>query len=200
LESNYAKLVQDNIKRIFQQRSLEDLARCLPGVQEDNGVSFPAFGGKCRISPEGVFLNGNPEQGVPGILVSLYGLNAGPETCVLHPFRAFKDFPNSGPYAGAFASHTQNILIPHAEKIEAKTGAIRQALNGQNAPGDTGGDFSFVIFPLPKIALCYIFYLADEDFPASVTCLYSHNALSFIPIDGMADVGEYSSKKILQLL
>ena len=65
---------------------------------------------------------------------------------------------------------------------------------------DLGGDFSFILYPLPKIALCFIFYLPDEEFPASVTCLFSANALSFIPLDGLADVAEYTSKGIIGLI
>ena len=42
-------------------------------------------------------------------------------------------------------------------------------------------------------------YNNDEDFPTSVTCLYSNNADQFLPIDGLADIGEYSSKKLLIL-
>jgi hypothetical protein len=62
-----------------------------------------------------------------------------------------------------------------------------------------GGDFAFVVYPLPKIALCYIFYMADDDFPASGTCLYSSNARQFLALDALADVGEYTSKKIIDL-
>ncbi|MDX2498596.1 MAG: DUF3786 domain-containing protein [Desulfobacterales bacterium] len=45
-----------------------------------------------------------------------------------------------------------------------------------------------------------MFYEADDDFSASATCLFSNNALSFLPIDALADVGEYTSKKILHLV
>ena len=41
---------------------------------------------------------------------------------------------------------------------------------------------------------------SDEEFPASVTCLFSANALSFIPLDGLADVAEYTSNKIIQAI
>ncbi|MBC2717373.1 MAG: DUF3786 domain-containing protein [Desulfobacteraceae bacterium] len=61
-------------------------------------------------------------------------------------------------------------------------------------------NFSFTVYPLPKIALCYIFYEADHEFPASVTCLYSNNARFFLPVDGLADGGEYTSKKILRVI
>jgi hypothetical protein len=32
------------------------------------------------------------------------------------------------------------------------------------------------------------------------TCLFSANALSFIPLDGLADVAEYTSNKIIQVI
>jgi hypothetical protein len=86
------------------------------------------------------------------------------------------------------------------EKIK-KTGTekIKTALSGIDILSAVGGDFSFVVHPLPKIALCYIFYDADEDFPASVTCLFSNNAHLFLPVDGLADTGEYTSKKIIEI-
>lgn len=42
--------------------------------------------------------------------------------------------------------------------------------------------------------------LPDEEFPASATCLFSNNALSFLPIDALADIGEYTSKKIIEII
>ena len=57
-----------------------------------------------------------------------------------------------------------------------------------------------LLYPLPKIALCTIFYLADDEFPPSATCLFSANALDFMPLDGLADVAEYTSKKIIQMV
>ena len=57
-----------------------------------------------------------------------------------------------------------------------------------------------VNLPGEKSAERYIFYEADADFPASVTCLFSCNANRFLPMDGLADVGEYTSRKIVALL
>jgi len=104
------------------------------------------------------------------------------------------------PYAGAFHTHTEQILVPHTDRVIEKAADIQQRLNGDNAPDGTGGDLAFTVNPLPKIFLCYIFYEADEDFPASVTCLYSSNAGEFMPMDALADVGEYTSKKIIEII
>jgi len=85
-------------------------------------------------------------------------------------------------------------------KIKARIEFIIEQLSGQPAPSSVSGDFAFVVRPLPKVYLCYIFYEADEDFPPSVTCLYSANANRFMPMDGLADVGEYTSKTILEII
>ena len=104
------------------------------------------------------------------------------------------------PYVGAFTTHTEQVLVPYVARIKESVLRITEALNGEIAPSGTGGDFSFIVHPLPKIALCYICYEADDEFPASVTCLYSNNANTFMPMDGLADVGEYTSKKIIELI
>jgi hypothetical protein len=199
MSNNYAKIVQDNLKKLYENLP-PDLAGALPAQQNGDSFLFEAFGEICEIQPGGIFLGKARQTGVFGILISLYALNAGLETCLVEPLKAFKDLPNSMPYAGAFVTHTQQILVPHVEKIRESRNRIIEMLNGCKGPAGIGGDFSFMVFPLPKIALCYIFYEADDDFPASVTCLYSNNAISFLPIDALADVGEYTSKKILDIL
>jgi hypothetical protein len=196
---NYAKIVQDNISRLYDNLP-ENLAGSLPGTREGDHFIFEAFGETCRIQPDGIFLGGEKQTGVIGILISLYALHVQPDMCRLEPLKAFKDFPNSMPYVGAFATHTEHLLVPHVEKIETRIEQITAHLQGQKASTDVGGDFSFVVYPLPKIALCYIFYKADEDFPASVTCLFSGNASVFLPMDALADVGEYTSRKIISLI
>jgi hypothetical protein len=152
------------------------------------------------IAPDGISLDGTEPPGVIGILLSLYILHAVSDAPVIEPLRAFKEFPDSAPYVGAFASHTEQILVPAVERIRTGTDIVVEKLDGRPAPASLSGDFAFVVRPLPKIYLCYIFYEADQDFPPSVTCLYSANANRFMPMDGLADVGEYTSKAILDLV
>jgi hypothetical protein len=197
--NNYAKIVQGNLRKFYESFP-EDLERTLPAERNKDFFLFHAFGEKCELRPDGIFLGHIQQTGVIGILISLYALHAGPEPSMLEPLKAFKDFPNSMPYAGAFVTHTQQILVPHVERIEKAKDQIMANLHGRKAPAGVEGDFSFIVYPLPKIALCYIFYEADDEFSASVTCLYSNNALSFLPIDVLADVGEYTSRKILNLI
>lgn len=199
MTDNYTKLVQNNLALLYSDLP-DDLANLLPAEQNGRDFSFSAFGDLCTITPEKIDLPGSVHNAIKSILISLYAINAKPDICIPTPFKAFKEFPDSTPYVGAFTTHTEQVLVPHVDTIKGKTPDIIRILNGMPSPEGTAGDFSFMIFPLPKVALCYIFYEADDDFPASVTCLYSNNANLFLPMDGLADVGEYSSKKILEII
>jgi hypothetical protein len=199
MPDNYARIVRGNLERLYD-RLPPELERWLPAQRTGDAFDFKAFGENCRIAPGAITLAGREEWGVPGILISLYALHASGEVCVRTPLKAYKDFPDSMPYVGAFASHSEQVLVPHVERIDAARPQLARGFGLEDASGTAGGDFSFFVTPLPKIVLCYIFYRADDDFPASVTCLFSSNASRFLPLDALADAGEYTSKKILSLL
>lgn len=199
MTDNYVKIVQDNLDRLYSDLP-KDLSDYLPGEKSGNRFVFEAFGDTCEIAPHGIALGGEAPISVLGILISLYALHACPDSCILKPFKAFKEFPDAAPYVGAFATHTEQLLVPHVDMIQQEIRKITGSLGGTEDPDSGGGDFSFIVYPFPKIALRYVFYEADEEFPASATCLFSNNANRFMPMDGLADVGEYTSRKILMLL
>jgi hypothetical protein len=199
MKNNYTEIIFNNLKRLFLNLP-QNLSQSIPAMQEGNTFIFTAFGAECVIQPEGITLEGEFQTGPVGILISLYALHAKPEPGLLEPLRAFQEFPGSMPYTGAFASHTENILIPHVEQIHDRLGIMLEKLEGRDAAGLVKGDFSFLIKPFPKITLCYRFYTADEEFPPSVNCLFSNNALSFLPLAALADTAEFTSLKIMKFL
>lgn len=199
MTDNYEKIVRQNLELLYADLPGE-LADRLPAEQNGNRFTFMAFGETCTISPEGITLGEGGHPSAIGILISLYALNAKPDPCIETPFKAFKELPNSMPYAGAFTTHTEQVLVAHTESVKKSIPLIKKTLCGKDAPQEVSGDFAFVVYPLPKIALCYIFYEADDEFPASATCLYSQNADLFLPVDALADTGEYTSKKILEII
>ncbi len=199
MTDNYAQIVRDNLDRLYKN-SLDDLTRAIPCTLKNNIFEFMAFGRKCRISPDGVRLGDEEQTGVYGMLILLYALNSSMESFVLEPLKAFKDFANSMPYAGAFATHAEDILVGHVKEIEKAQDDIIEKFQGRDARLIVGGDFSFILQAFPKISLCYIFYYADDDFPASVKCLFSNNASNFLTVDALADTGEYTSREILKLV
>ena len=199
--NQYARIVQNNLERLFDDpQRVAMLDRTLPAERRGDAFMFRAFGRDCSLSPHRIELNATRIQGVRAILVSLYALHAGPTQPILEPFDAYKSFPGSAPYAAAFAARTEGVLVPHVERLMARDQQLFTALDLPPKRFSLPGDLNWVVRPLPKIYLAYICYGADEDFPASVRCLFSNNACRFLPLDALADVGEYTSREILQRL
>lgn len=194
--SQYATIMKENLKTAFR-RPVTELALAAGAQTEGGGLLMQAFGEACRINADRVTLAGREPDDPRGLLISLYLLHATFDDVTLEPMKAFKDLPGSMPYQGAFRANTELILVPAVQTIQRHKEEIAARWDGSNW---AGGDFAFLLRPLPKIALAYIFFLADEEFPPSTTCLFSSNATSFMPLDGLADVAEYTSRGILALL
>lgn len=197
--SQYERIMLENLGNLFNPFP-SNADRSIGARIKGKKLYLRAFGEECCIAQDRVTLSGRLEAGPRGVLVTLYARSAQPVPIALEPFKAFKDFPGSTPYQAAFAANTERVLVPHVEDISKSQERLLKTFNDANVPCHSAGDFSLLLFPLPKIALNYIFYLADEEFPASVTCLFSSNALSFLPLDALADVAEYTSKQILELI
>lgn len=198
MENRYAELARHNLTTLYGG-PLEDLETRLGARREGDRFHFRAFGQPCSLTPEGIFLARRKLCDPRAVVISLYALHAVPEPLQLHPFKAFRELPGSMPYQGAFASHSERVLVPAAERIAKSYETVVAALDGQPGGAEYGGDVSFVLKPLPKIALAYILHLADEEFPAAVTCLFSANAAAFLPLDGLADTAEYTSRRLIEL-
>lgn len=176
----------------------EDLEQSLPAIRETDIFTFKAFGEPCSIRPEGITLGGQTLTGPRGILIALYARNARRERVQQNPLKSFKEIKGSMPYQGAFTIRSEESLAPFVSDIQRCKKRIIETFDGHENTA-APGDFSFTVYPLPKIPLYYIFYCADEEFPASVTCLFAGNAELFLPVDALADVAEYTAKKIIEI-
>jgi hypothetical protein len=197
--NNYAAIIQNNIRQLFEM-DLDERATALTAQHQDGTLIFKAFGHQCTLGPQGITLDNCEESGPRGIVISLYGLQAQDDALVGQPFKSFKELPGSMPYVGAFTNRTEQALTPYVDRLISAKQQVIDCFDGGDAPDDMSGDCVLVVRPLPKIALCYACYAADEDFPAAVTCLYSRNADHFLSTDALADLGEYTTKAIQALL
>ena len=199
MSNNYAAIIEQNLKQLYD-RDLAERAAALPARIENDTLVFRAFGKKCTLRRDGVFLDQDQETGPMGIVISLYALQTKAEPPVFEPFQSFKELPNSMPYVGAFTNRTEQTLVPVVARLAVEEQGVMSQLDGDQPPPEISGDIAFLVKPLPKIALCYVCYQADEDFPPAVTCLYSHNAQAFLTTDALADLGEYTSKTIKEMV
>lgn len=196
---NYQKLAMANLDHVFRAPP-PDLADRLGGTPAAGGIALRAFGRNWVLNRREVSAADGPAGSVEALLISIYARHSHAAPLEAEPFMSFKDLPGSAPYAGAFAVHAQQSLAHHVAALSERLTTVCKAMDGAVAEGPGAGDIVFTVRPLPKIALQYICYHADDDFPASVTCLFSRNAPVFMPTDALADVGEYTAKAIIDLI
>lgn len=197
MKSNLLKIQKDYLRELFDQ-PVVDLEQSIPAKRKGETFHFKAFGEPCSVSPDGITLKGELLTDPRGILIALYFRNTSRETVQLDPVKSFKQIEGSMPYESAFRIRAEESLVPWVRDIQRCRTRLAGILDGHENEGR--GDFSLTLYPLPKVPLYYIFYLADDEFPAAVTCLFAANAQLFMPVDGLADVGEYTAKKIIEIV
>jgi hypothetical protein len=176
-----------------------DLEGRLPALRIGDAFQFRAFGEDCILSPNGISLSGGLVNGALGVLIALYANSVPRDFPQTGTVKSFKQFKGAVAYYSAFAARSENSLIPYADLIRQYSHVIISNLDGHENKVSKGY-FSFTLYPLPKIPLHYICYPADDEFPASITCLFAANAEYFMPIAGLADVSEYTAQKIIELI
>ncbi|MGC8720022.1 MAG: DUF3786 domain-containing protein [Thermodesulforhabdaceae bacterium] len=196
-KDNYESIILSYLPKAFE-RGIEVLKEAIPAEATGDGLLFKAFGANCLLTENAVMLDGVKETGPKGVLISIYALHAPTAQVSPSSWKAFRDFPNTMPYWGAFRSNAEEILVPYVEAISGAREKILERFGGNHAP-DSPGDFALILWPLPKVPLLYIFYLPDEEFPAEAKCLFA-DEYPFMPVDAMADVAEYTSRSIINLV
>lgn len=194
----YATIRDDYLERAWS-RGRSELERALPATPEAGGLRFRAFGEDCLLEPGRITLGSTEAGGPEALLIAMYACQASEAPIHVHPLKAFKDLPGSMPYHGAFTANSERILIPHVPAIQRLKETIVQTFSGRENDDASSGDFSFTLLPLPRVALYYVFHLPDDEFPASVTALFGASSVHMMPLDGLADVAEYTAKRIRSL-
>ena len=199
MSQNYLDIQKEYLEKVWS-RKLEELEVALPARHEGKGFHFQAFGEPCELYPHEIILGGERLIGPEGILIALYAGRVPEEKMVLRPLKAFIQFPGSMGYQGAFKVNAEKILHSYVPRIYRHQGDLIARFSGHPNPDAPRCDFSFTLYPLPRVALYYIFNLPDDEFPARVTCLFPSNATAFLPVAGLADVAEYTTRKIIELV
>lgn len=196
---NFLDIQKEYLQKVWL-RPIRELEESLPARYDRSCLHFQAFGEPCELHPREIILGGEPLRSPEGILIAMYASFVANEPVQLKPLKSFKQFPGGMGYQGAFAMNAEKVLHPHVIATEKRKEEIVQRFSGHPNPDAPRCDFSFTLYPLPRVALYYVFNLPDEEFPASVTCLFASNADRFLPVAGLADTAEYTAKKIIQLV
>lgn len=199
MSENFFEIQKEYLRKVWLKPP-EELEQVLLAQRLGNCFRFRAFGEPCELYAHEIILGGQHLVGPEGILIAMYANHVTDEPVQLHPLKSFKELPHSMPYQGAFVANAERILQPYVSAIQTHQSDLTALFSGHINADPPSGDFSFTLYPLPRIALYYIFYLPDDEFSASVNCLFPANATSFMPVAGLADVAEYTARKIIELV
>jgi hypothetical protein len=199
MSENFLQIQKEYLRQAWL-RPLEQMETAIPAERRAHCFLFRAFGEPCELYPQEIILGGQELTGAEGILISLYALHVQKEEPQLHPLKSFKQFPGGPAYSGAFSAHAEKSLCPYVPILQQRQEEFATRFSGHINSDPPIGDFSFTLFALPRLPLYYTFYLPSEEFPASVTCLFASNATRFMPVDGLADMAEYTARKMIEII
>ena len=199
MSDNFLQIQKEYLREAWY-RPAEEMEAVLPDRRQGDCFYFQAFGEPCELYPQEIILGGHRLTGPEGILIALYALHVQKEEPQLHPLKSFKQFPGGMAYYGTFSAHAEKALHPYVPILHQCQQELLTRFSGHINANPPIGDFSFTLFSLPRLPLYYTFYLPDEEFPASVTCLFPSNATRFMPVDGLADTAEYTTRKMIKVV
>jgi len=199
MSENLLLIQKEYLQKVWLRRP-EELEASIPAMRQGNCLRFRAFGEPCELYPGEIILGGQLLTGPEGILIAMYASHVPNEKLQIHPLKSFKQFPGSMAYQGAFTLNAEKILIPYVPAIKEHQQDLVIRFSGHSNLDAPIGDFSFTLFPLPRVAFYYTFYLADDEFPAAATCLFPANATTFMLLAGLADTAEFTARKIIELV
>lgn len=194
-KSNYDAVLAELLREVHRSNAKANAGR-LGGSFTDGLAQVPLFGRNVSIKEDGLYMDETPLDTVGSILVVRYLLTAGDEPLrnAWVPYRDFKD-------GARFASYIKaNIEDRLAKAFAGKQQLLKeqiQALGGVMYRSESRPDVAAALYPLPKVPLLIIFWDKDEEFDASLQFLFDRSAESYLDLEALAVLLEYTCQKLM---
>jgi hypothetical protein len=192
--SNYDAVLLELLDEA-RKRNAAANAFALGGSVVDGLAQVPLFGDMCTVKADAVYRGDGRLDTIGSILVLRYLLTAGDDQLrnAWVPYRDFKD-------GAQFASYIKsNIEDRMAKEFAGKQALLRERLRGAGAGiyrSEAKPDVAADLHPFPKVPLLVIFWDKDEEFGASFQFLFDRSAESFLDMEALAVLLEYTCQKL----
>lgn len=113
---------------------------------------------------------------------------------------SFADLPDGRFYNQAFQGYTGAELarVFRNDLLAFEIAAKRLGGIQPDKKSDVPGDLTFIFQVLPRLSLVVVYWLGDEDFPASAQVLFEISAPHYLPTDVCAYAGSTLTRKLIQ--
>lgn len=194
-KSNYDAVLGE----LLQEARRQNVAACAPslgGSLVDGSAQIPLFSDICTVKDEAVYKGDAKLDTIGSILVLRYLLTAGddPLRNKWVPYREFKDGTQFASYIKA------NIEDRLAKAFSGKQTLLRERLLSIGATmyrSEAKPDVAAALHPFPRMPVLIIFWDKDEEFDASFQFLFDESATSFLDLEALAVLLEYTCQKLI---
>ncbi|MDO4321824.1 MAG: DUF3786 domain-containing protein [Lachnospiraceae bacterium] len=100
--------------------------------------------------------------------------------CIRNRWVPFRDVRDASPFAPAFE---RNVLVPFAQTFSGKTELLRKAAQSLDAEMVEHGDVGFILKCFACIPMQFLFWDADDEFPAQSNILFDYGVTDYIHVE-----------------
>jgi hypothetical protein len=124
----------------------------------------------------------------------LYYFNIADGFPIQNRWIAFSDLPDGRFYNQAFQGYTGNELARAFQNDMPAFELAAQSLQGVRQPL---GSASYLYWALPRVPILVVYWLGDDEFPASAQLLFDASASHYLTTDSFAILGSTITRRLI---
>ncbi|HVN25170.1 MAG TPA: DUF3786 domain-containing protein [Syntrophorhabdales bacterium] len=194
-KSNYDAVLAELLEE-SRKKNVGASAPDLGGALVDGSAQVPLFGEACTVRDDGVYKGQSRLDTIGSILVLRYLLTAG-DDLLRNRWVAYRDFSDGAQFASYIKANIEDRL---AKAFGGNQALLRERLGALGASlyrSEAKPDVAAALRPFPKVPLLVIFWDKDEEFEASFQFLFDESASSFLDMEALAVLLEYTCQKMV---
>jgi hypothetical protein len=193
--SNYDAVLAELLAEAASRHAI-GAAPALGGSLSDGSAQIPLFSDICTVREDGVYKGDARLDTIGSILVLRYLLTAG-DDLLRNRWVAYRDFPDGAQFASYIKANIEDRL---AKVFGGNQALLRERLGTLGASlyrSEAKPDVAAALHPFPKVPLLVIFWDKDEEFDASFQFLFDESASTFLDMEALAVLLEYTCQKLI---
>jgi len=108
---------------------------------------------------------------------------------------SYEDIPGCKHYMPVFE---KRVTKPLVNAFGLNRDAFLEAGKSLNGLEETYGDASFTLYPLPRVPITFILWVADEEFPPAVRVLFDDTISSYLPLEDITVIARLAAMRIIK--
>jgi hypothetical protein len=194
-KSNYDAVLADLLEETKRQNT-KAAAPTLGGSLKDGSAHIPLFGDVCTVRNDAVYKGDSKLDTIGSILILRYLLTAGDDQ-LRNAWVPYRDFKDGAQFASFIKTNIEDRL---AKAFAGKQTLLKerlQTIGGSIYRSEAKPDVAAALHPFPMVPLLVIFWDKDEEFDASFQFLFDESAESFLDMEALAVLLEYTCQKLI---